>query len=145
MSDKAWFAVRCAAVAAILILAGVMFMIFGYQYGVGKPTTMQIISSIVYAGVTFLGALGLGVSRKNGFVYGMLICAVIAFPLLPFSGIVISPLYAFMSALDAGKIAVYILYEGAFFLLYGLGRVARLLIDKALGSGMLRTGGRRTR
>ncbi|MBQ6019877.1 MAG: hypothetical protein IJL26_06820 [Clostridia bacterium] len=144
MSDKLWTVLRCAIVVAALIAAGAVFLIFGYKYGVGKPTTMQIILSIAYAGVTGLGALGLGISRKSGFVFGMLIAAVIAFPALPFSGIVLSPLFAFMSALDAGKYAVYILYEGAFFLLYGLGIVVRIVIDRLVKDGMLGVGtGRR--
>ncbi len=143
MSAKMWTVIRCAIVAAALIAAGVAFLIFGYKYGVGKPTTMQIILSIAYAGVTGLGALGLGISRKSGFVFGMLIAAVIAFPALPFSGIVLSPLYAFMSALDAGKYAVYILYEGAFFLLFGVGIAVRIVLDKMVRSGMLGFGGGR--
>lgn len=142
MSDKLWTLIRAAIVLAVLIAAGVVFMIFGFRYGDGKPTTMQIILSIAYAAVTFLGALGMGISRKSGFIFGMLIAAVIAFPALPFSGIVVSPLYAFMSALDAGKYAVYILYEGAFFLLFGVGIAVRILLEKLMRDGAFRTGGR---
>lgn len=137
---KIFTAVRCAAVVAALVAAGAVFLIFGYRYGEEKaPTTMQLILSIAYAGVTFLGALGLGISKKSGFAIGMLIAAALAFPALPFSGVVLSPLYAFMSALDAGKYAVYLLYEGAFFLLYGLGRAIRIAIDKLVKDGMFRT------
>ena len=130
----AWL--RFGILTAVLLLAGVVWLVFGYKKDGGTPTTMQLMLSIAYVAVTYVASLILGAVNKNGFFAALLLCVIVGFPAIPFSGVFSSPLYAMAAALDAGRI-VYLLYDIPLLALFGIGRGLRILVGKLIDSGAL--------
>ncbi len=128
--EKRNIILRAAIPFLVLLLAGTLCAFLGYAFEDGKPTTFQLIFSLAYGGVTLVASLILGVIKKKGFFYPLAAHVVFSLPLLPTSRFFFSPLYALISAFDAGEWVLYVFYAAALLLLYWIGVGLRTLLSK---------------
>lgn len=136
-SVKKYTVLRTAVVFAVLLAVGLIYFLFGFKItGESHPTTMQLIASIGYIAVTVIGFLILGITKKSGFFIALCLLVVLSFPVIPTSRILFSPLFALVSAFDAGEYVIYILYSGVLLIAFGLGFGLRTVISKIPKGGI---------